>query len=71
LDGVLTRGDGLSRVMSRDVHATTGYADTSGLITQFTFQPQPVPLPPTIWMIAAPLLALAGCRRRLHGGGSH
>jgi hypothetical protein len=68
MDSVLTRADGLSRVMSRNAQATSGYADTSGLVTQFTFQPQPVPLPPAIWLLAAPLLALAGFRRR---GGRH
>lgn len=65
LDAANTRADGLSRVVARDVRATAGAVDTVGLVTRFTFQPQPVPVPPPIWLLATSLVALAGlgCRR--------
>lgn len=64
MDAVNTRADGLSRVVARDAYATVGAADTVGLVTQFTFQPQPVPLPPAILLLAPALAALAGLGRR-------
>lgn len=64
MDAVNARADGLSRVVARDVRATAGAADTVGLVTRFTFQPQPVPLPPAIWLLATSLVALAGLGRR-------
>lgn len=64
MDAVNTRADGLSRVVARDAYATMGAADTVGLVTEFTFQPRPVPLPPPIWLLATSLVALADLGRR-------
>lgn len=63
MDAVNVRADGLSRVVAHDAYATVGAADTVGLVTQFTFQPQPVPLPPALCLLVPALAVLAGLGR--------